>query len=151
MLIGKDVLGTPQGPRGAETVAASLQDIDLRSDQHSDRTGPMQPPSAPAAGGSRRYTLPSVGPMDPYLIYFLLGINLLAFAAMGIDKWRAIRRVPRTSERALLLCALPRGVLGAWPGMSTFRHKTRKTSFRWKMAGVTLMNAAAVALAWRYL
>lgn len=54
---------------------------------------------------------------------------LLALAAYGIDKRRAIRNTRRTPERTLHTLAL----LGGWPGallaMRLFKHKRRKAAF----------------------
>ncbi len=81
--------------------------------------------------------------LHPLLVLLLL-INLLAFLAMGLDKWRARRGARRTPERTLLLLALPGAAPGAWAGMHTFRHKTIKGSFRLKMFLVTFVQVAAI-------
>jgi len=78
------------------------------------------------------------------LLVFLLLTNLVAFLAMGLDKWRARRGARRTPERTLLLLALPGAAPGAWAGMQTFRHKTIKGSFRLKMFLVSSVQVAAV-------
>lgn len=60
-------------------------------------------------------------------IYFLL--NLAAFAAYGIDKYKAIHRRWRISEQNLLLFALI-GPFGAMLGMFWFNHKINKLKFK---------------------
>lgn len=67
-------------------------------------------------------------------------MNVLTFLAFGFDKWRARRSRRRVPEAQLLLMAWATGLFGGWIGMSVFRHKTQKTSFRVKMAAVTLVN-----------
>ena len=59
-----------------------------------------------------------------------LGMSLLAFAAYGIDKLRAVSGAWRTPEATLHTI----GLLGGWPGavlaQLLFRHKTAKASFQ---------------------
>jgi uncharacterized membrane protein YsdA (DUF1294 family) len=75
----------------------------------------------------------------------LLFFNLVAFAAQGIDKWKAGKGTRRTPEKTLLLLAVPLASPGAWIGMRAFRHKVSKSSFKWKMTAVTVLNALTVA------
>ena len=56
---------------------------------------------------------------------YLIAVNLLGIALMGIDKQKARKRKWRIPERTLFLCALLGGSAGAWAGMYLFRHKTR--------------------------
>ena len=62
-------------------------------------------------------------------LYYLAGINVLAFLTFGWDKWAARRGGRRVPEARLLLLATLTGWLGAWIAVSVFRHKTVKTSF----------------------
>lgn len=84
--------------------------------------------------------------------WLLLAVNLFAFALMGIDKRRAVRRAFRIRERTLLAAAFLGGALGVYAGMLFFRHKTRHGAFA---AGVLLMLAGQAAFAayllWRLL
>lgn len=76
-------------------------------------------------------------------------VNVVAFLAQGLDKWRAMRKSIRTRERTLLLFGLPFGALGMWAGMLAFRHKTDKTSFLVWAVLVTLVNVGlSVLLVW---
>lgn len=63
------------------------------------------------------------------VILYLVVINLVGFALMGIDKCRAIRHQWRIPEKTLFLAALLGGSLGGILGMYTFRHKTRHWYF----------------------
>lgn len=87
--------------------------------------------------------------MLAFLAWFIAAINLLTFAVWGFDKYRARTggwRVPETN--LLLLCALT-GCIGAWVGVSVFRHKTQKTAFRIKLVLATAVNLLWVWLAWQ--
>lgn len=59
----------------------------------------------------------------------LIGINLVAFLAFGLDKILAEARAWRISESALLMWAFLGGTPGAYAGRALFRHKTRKQPF----------------------
>jgi uncharacterized membrane protein YsdA (DUF1294 family) len=61
---------------------------------------------------------------------YLLGINILEFLLMGIDKYRAIHNGWRIPEKALFIIAFLGGSLGGILGMIIFHHKTKKKSFQ---------------------
>lgn len=82
--------------------------------------------------------------MSHIVLYYLLGVNLLALVLYGVDKLKARNRGRRISERTLLFIAFLGGSLGAWLGMKLWRHKT----LHWQFAvGIPLMLALHVALA----
>ncbi|MCU6733612.1 DUF1294 domain-containing protein [Diplocloster agilis] len=64
-----------------------------------------------------------------WILAYLLLINLVGFALMGIDKSKAIRHKWRIPEKMLFLSAILGGSVGARIGMSVFRHKTKHKSF----------------------
>jgi uncharacterized membrane protein YsdA (DUF1294 family) len=76
---------------------------------------------------------------------YLAGINLAAFAAMGLDKRFAMGGGWRISERTLLALAAVGGSVGAIAGQQAFRHKTRKEPFRTLLWLTPAWQAAAVA------
>ena len=76
-------------------------------------------------------------------MFYLIAVNLAAFAAFGIDKARAKRGAWRIPERTLFLLALIGGSVGAICGMFFFHHKTRHWYFR---CGLPLILAAQCAL-----
>ena len=82
-----------------------------------------------------------------WLLAYLVVANLVSFAMFGLDKQRARAGQRRISERALLLSAVISGSVGAWVGMSVFRHKTAKRSFQIKMVAVTAVDVAVVVVA----
>ena len=73
----------------------------------------------------------------------LLITNVTAYAMMGVDKQRAIKKQWRTPERTLLLACACFGALGGWLGMQHFRHKTKHPKFT---LTVPLMLIAQIAV-----
>ena len=82
--------------------------------------------------------------MKTILIVYLILINLIGFAAMALDKRRAIRHKWRIPERTLFLIALLFGSIGVLTGMYVFRHKTRHWYFAWGFPAIALAEAALV-------
>lgn len=74
--------------------------------------------------------------INEVIIWYLTGINLLAFVMYGLDKQKARKGRWRIPERTLLLLAAAGGSAGAYAGMLIFRHKTRHLKFK---IGVPLM------------
>ena len=62
--------------------------------------------------------------------YYLIIINIYQFIIMGLDKFLAIKKKNRISEKSLLISAFIGGSIGAILGMYTFRHKTKKLKFQ---------------------
>ncbi len=60
---------------------------------------------------------------------YLAIINIVAFVAYGVDKWKAKNAKWRTPEKTLILLAALGGALGAYAGMKYFRHKTQHKKF----------------------
>jgi uncharacterized membrane protein YsdA (DUF1294 family) len=69
--------------------------------------------------------------MESYEIIFIYLeiVNLVAFALMGIDKYKAKTQRWRIPEATLLLMAFLGGGIGSLAGMYLFHHKTRKPKF----------------------
>ena len=80
--------------------------------------------------------------MDFILLYIII-INLIAFALMGIDKSRARRKAWRIPEKVLFISAILGGSIGAWAGMYVFHHKTRHWYF---VVGMPLILAIQIVL-----
>lgn len=64
---------------------------------------------------------------------YIVIINIVGFAVMGIDKKRAIRGAWRISEASLFLTAFLGGALGCILGMRHFHHKTKHWYFKYGM------------------
>ena len=84
--------------------------------------------------------------MDVIFILVLYGIivNVAGFAAMGIDKGRARRKVWRIPESTLFLIALIGGSIGSLLGMYGFRHKTWHWYFVWGMPAILILQTAMI-------
>lgn len=80
------------------------------------------------------------------LLGYLVGINLLGFFLMGLDKRRAKRNRWRISEVSLFLPAILGGSLGALIGMHLFHHKTRHWYFRLGLPAVLVLQAVLAVL-----
>lgn len=78
------------------------------------------------------------------MIIYLLMINAVGFAMMGIDKTRAKRGQWRISEKALFNCALLGGSLGTTLGMFAFRHKTRHWYFKYGMPLILVIQVLLI-------
>lgn len=75
---------------------------------------------------------------------YLVLINVIGFALMGIDKSRAKNHAWRISESALFIVALLFGSLGSVIGMQVFRHKTKHWYFKWGMPLILLVQIAFI-------
>jgi uncharacterized membrane protein YsdA (DUF1294 family) len=67
--------------------------------------------------------------MVGYFMFYLVIVNIVSFAIMGIDKSRAKRKAWRIPERILFLFAIIGGSIGSILGMYYFRHKTKHPKF----------------------
>lgn len=74
--------------------------------------------------------------------FYLILVNIIAFAAFGIDKRKAVKHKYRISEATLLGLALIGGSAGALAGMYLFHHKTKKLLFR----AIPMLLAVQIAL-----
>lgn len=76
------------------------------------------------------------------IFIYLEIVNLAAFALMGIDKRRAVKKRRRIPEATLILSAVLGGGIGALAGMYLFRHKTRKKKFTVGIPVILAMQAS---------
>lgn len=83
--------------------------------------------------------------MEVIFIFYLyvIIINIIGFALMGIDKSRARRKAWRIPEARLFLTALLGGSIGSIAGMYVFRHKTRHWYFVFGMPAILFLQALA--------
>ncbi|HIS04003.1 MAG TPA: DUF1294 domain-containing protein [Candidatus Pullichristensenella avicola] len=68
-------------------------------------------------------------------------MSLIAFCAMGLDKFKARRGAWRIPEKSLFALAFLLGAPGAYAGMMVFRHKTLHRRFA---VGLPLLSAAEI-------
>ncbi|MGL4736159.1 MAG: DUF1294 domain-containing protein, partial [Cellulosilyticaceae bacterium] len=78
---------------------------------------------------------------------YLLVINLIGFAVMGIDKRRAVQKKYRISEKTLFTVALIGGSLGTTVGMNYFRHKTKHWYFQCGMPLILMVHIGLLVAA----
>ena len=68
-------------------------------------------------------------------------MNIVGFLLMGIDKYKAKKKLWRVPEKVLFLSAILGGAVGVYAGMLFFRHKTKHWYF---MTGVPAILLAEV-------
>ncbi len=78
--------------------------------------------------------------------YYALIINVIAFLMYGIDKWKAKHNKYRIPEKTLLGVAALGGSIGAWSGMQSFRHKTKKNKFRIGVPCIMIVQAIIIGI-----
>ena len=81
----------------------------------------------------------------PAALVWLVLVNILDFALMGVDKRRARRDAWRVRERTFFIVALLGGALGGVIGMFFFRHKTRHWYFRYGLPAILILQLVLVA------
>lgn len=84
------------------------------------------------------------------IILYVVVINLVGFALMGVDKHRARKHQWRIPEKTLFLTALLGGSLGGILGMYTFRHKTKHWYFAVGFPVILVVQVILAALAAHY-
>ena len=79
------------------------------------------------------------------VISYLVVVNIIGFAMMGIDKRKAIKKEWRISEAALFTAALIGVSLGCILGLRQFRHKTKHWYFKYGMPAILIMQILLVS------
>jgi uncharacterized membrane protein YsdA (DUF1294 family) len=74
------------------------------------------------------------------LIVYLVIMNIIGIAVMGIDKSKAKRHAWRIPEKMLFLVSLLGGSIGTWAGMYIFRHKTKHWYFVVGMPAILIVQ-----------
>ena len=80
------------------------------------------------------------------LLEYLIAVNLIGFALMGIDKYKAKKRAFRIPEATLFIVAIIGGSIGSIIGMYAFRHKTRHWYFVYGMHAILILQILLIAL-----
>ena len=78
---------------------------------------------------------------------YLLVINLLLFALMGIDKQKARMGAWRIPEKTLLIGTWLLGGVGAFAAMRIFRHKTKHIAFQLSAPAGAVLSLVLMVLA----
>ena len=86
--------------------------------------------------------------MSPFVqvIIYLIGINLITFLAMFIDKKKAEKGKWRISESTLFILVAGGGGFGGILGMIVFRHKTKKLLFLIGFPAILILEIAFVVI-----
>lgn len=79
-------------------------------------------------------------------VIYLIIINLIGFALMGIDKAKAKKHKWRVPEKMLFFVAAVGGSVGAIAGMQVFRHKTQHNKFVYGMPALLAFQLMMLAL-----
>ena len=77
-------------------------------------------------------------------VIYLIVINIIAFALMGIDKARAQKQKWRIPEKTLFLPVILGGGIGGIAGMHVFRHKTKHWYFVVGMPAILLAQLTLI-------
>lgn len=83
------------------------------------------------------------------IIAYLVMMNLVSFALMGIDKYKARKKAWRIPEATLFLFALFGGSLGSTLGMFAFHHKTRHWYFLYGMPLILIVQLICIYILWQ--
>ena len=82
------------------------------------------------------------------LLIWLAAVNLLAFALMGLDKWKARNDRWRIPEKTLFLFPLLGGPVGGIAGMRCFRHKTKHWYFKYGIPAICILEMIVAGYVW---
>ena len=85
--------------------------------------------------------------MKNFIIY-IIGINLIGFFIMWLDKHKARKGSWRIPEKTLFIITAIGGGIGTTVGMFVFRHKTKKLNF---LIGFPFITILEIILAIYYL
>ena len=77
---------------------------------------------------------------------YLVIVNILGFALMGIDKKKAEKNKWRIPEKTLFIVAAIGGSVGSILGMKVFRHKTKHTKFTVGMPAILVFQLMMAVL-----
>lgn len=78
------------------------------------------------------------------LAFYIIAVNLIGFALMGIDKHKATKHAFRIPEATLFTVAIIGGSIGSIIGMYFFRHKTRHWYFVYGMPAILILQIALI-------
>lgn len=76
------------------------------------------------------------------LLSYFTAVNLIGLFLMGLDKYRAKKRLWRIPESTLFIVAIIGGSIGSIIGMHVFRHKTRHWYFVYGMPAILILQIA---------
>ena len=83
-----------------------------------------------------------------WIVVYIAAVNLMGFASMGIDKYRAQNHKWRISEAMLFFFAIIGGSIGSILGMKLFRHKTKHKLFTIGLPIVLIVQIIVILYLW---
>ena len=83
-----------------------------------------------------------------FLLAYVVLMSLIAFAAFGLDKYKAKSNRWRIRERTLFLFALLGGGIGAFLGMKVFHHKTLHKQFAIGIPAIMVVQLLIIGYLW---
>ena len=83
--------------------------------------------------------------MTDIIVSYLVMMNAVGLAVMGLDKKKAIRNEWRIPEKTLFLVSIIGGSIGTLVGMYLFRHKTKHWYF---VVGMPAILIAHIVIGW---
>lgn len=86
-----------------------------------------------------------------YIMYILIGWNLITFLMMALDKYKSMHGKWRIKEDTLILSAFIMGAPGSIMGAILCHHKTSTWKFRILLPVALIFNLSLVFLIWYYL
>ncbi|MCQ2286046.1 MAG: DUF1294 domain-containing protein [Bacteroidales bacterium] len=84
-------------------------------------------------------------PIISILLGYLVVINIISFSMFGIDKYKSMHDQWRIPERTLIYSAVIGGSIGAFIGMTFFRHKTKHPKFKIGIPAILLLQIAIIS------
>lgn len=86
-----------------------------------------------------------------FFISYLVSMNIIGLAVMGIDKLKAKRHAWRVPEKLLFKISIVGGSVGTLAGMYLFRHKTKHWYFVIGMPAILILHIVVAILAFNIL
>ena len=83
-----------------------------------------------------------------FILAYVVLMSLIAFAAFGLDKYKAKSNRWRIRERTLFLFALLGGGIGAFLGMKVFHHKTLHKQFAIGIPAIMVVQLLIIGYLW---
>ena len=83
-----------------------------------------------------------------FILAYVVLMSLIAFAAFGLDKYKAKSNRWRIRERTLFLFALLGGGIGAFQGMKVFHHKTLHKQFAIGIPAIMIVQLLIFGYLW---
>ena len=81
--------------------------------------------------------------MKLFLLY-ILSINVVSFVLFGLDKFLAIKKRSRISEKELFTVSTIGGALGGMFAILVFKHKISKIAFMWRFMLIFILNIVGI-------